>query len=257
MPGTRLFFIGCTLFAAVVVIVMVAAVPSVALPDAAARGLRVWQAHDCAGCHGLYGYGGLYGPDLTHNAGQRGAAYLTEFLENPGAFYPDAIRIMPRFSLTQDETADLIALLTWVSESPQAAMIRPVRVSGFPVGFPAAGSMTAVLPAAAEASTAPVTDPVARGQALFGRAPGNCATCHSLEPEIRIIGPSLAGIALRAADRVPGQSAEAYLRASMLRPGEYLVDGYQNVMAQNLGALLAADEVDDLIAFLLTLDQAE
>ena len=56
------------------------------------------------------------------------------------------------------------------------------------------------------------------GEALFtaavigaNNAPG-CITCHSLEPDVVIVGPSQAGLGTRAGTRVPGQSAEEYIR---------------------------------------------
>ena len=61
---------------------------------------------------------------------------------------------------------------------------------------------------AAPAAPTPTPDPlVLRGQEVFN---ARCATCHALVPDTVIIGPSLAGIATRAATRVEGQSAEEY-----------------------------------------------
>ncbi|GAB4534807.1 MAG: hypothetical protein Fur0018_24810 [Anaerolineales bacterium] len=81
-----------------------------------------------------------------------------------------------------------------------------------------------------------------------------CRICHSLEADVRLVGPSLAGVATRAASRVPGMSAEEYLRQSILDPGAYVVEGYPDgQMVPNLGAVLSDAQVDDLIAFLMTL----
>lgn len=255
MPGTRPFFAVCLLIAAVIVIVPLATIApaarGAAMSPAAIRGFGVWREQGCAGCHTIYNQGGTYAPDLTHVYNQRGAAYLREFLENPGAFYPDAARIMPRLTLTVAETDDLIAWLAWVNASPPAAAVIPVIASA-PLSLPLRG--VPVVADAAPTSAAAETDPVSIGRALFSRAPANCATCHSLEPDVRIVGPSLAGIATRAGQRVAGQDAAAYLRNAILYPGDHLVDGYANVMAQNLGAVLRVDQVDALIAFLLTLN---
>lgn len=246
MPGTRLFlFICCLIGAALIALPLLNGGEVAAMPEAAARGFSVWQAQGCAGCHSVLLQGGSFAPDLTHIYAQRGDAYLRSFLENPSAYHPDAARQMPRPSLTVSEAEDVIALLAWAGELDQAERVPLVYVSGGAIGMGSSPSATTAQAA---------VDPVALGRALFGRAPANCATCHSLEPDIRIIGPSLAGIATRAAERVPGMSAEAYIRASILRPGEYIVDGYENVMAQNLGEILDVDEVNNLIAFLLTLE---
>ena len=45
-------------------------------------------------------------------------------------------------------------------------------------------------------------DPVALGEALFRRSPPACSSCHSLQENIVLVGPSLAGLATRAASIV-------------------------------------------------------
>ena len=68
------------------------------------------------------------------------------------------------------------------------------------------------------------------------------------------IGNSLAGLAAVAAERVAGQSAEAYLYWSILRPGRHLVAGYSNIMYAGYEDSLEAADIADLIAYLLTLE---
>lgn len=81
-----------------------------------------------------------------------------------------------------------------------------------------------------------------------------CRICHSLQPEVRIVGPSLAGVASRAATRIPGLSAEAYLRESILAPDAYVVAGYPaGQMLPDLGKTLTPEQIEDLVAFMLTL----
>lgn len=106
---------------------------------------------------------------------------------------------------------------------------------------------------------APVGD-AANGEALFAQptigannAPG-CITCHSLEPDVVIVGPSQAGLATRAETRVAGQSAEEYIRNSITEPNAYVVEGFaEGVMYQNYATDLTAEEINDLIAYTLTL----
>lgn len=106
---------------------------------------------------------------------------------------------------------------------------------------------------------APVGDAV-NGEALFAQptigannAPG-CITCHSLEPDVVIVGPSQAGLATRAETRVAGQSAEEYIRTSITEPNAYVVEGFaEGVMYQNYATDLTAEEINDLIAYTLTL----
>jgi mono/diheme cytochrome c family protein len=90
-------------------------------------------------------------------------------------------------------------------------------------------------------------------QSVLGGAAG-CATCHSLEPGVLLIGPSLAGIGSLAEARVDGLDAEGYLRQSILDPDEYLVEGYPaGVMPQKYQDYLSQKEIDSLVTYLLSL----
>ena len=89
--------------------------------------------------------------------------------------------------------------------------------------------------------------------AVIGTQPG-CITCHSLTPDEVIVGPSMAGIASRAGSRVPGQSAEEYIRESILNPEAYLVEGFPTgTMPQVWGQELSDDQLNQIVAYLLTL----
>lgn len=46
--------------------------------------------------------------------------------------------------------------------------------------------------------------------------------------------------------------AEEYLRESIIDPGAYLVEGYRNNMEQGYKYLLGEEDIDDLVAFMLT-----
>ncbi len=252
MPGTRLFFAIC--FAAALLLVIVVPLAGGAfdvrtVSDDAAQGFAVWRAFNCAGCHTLSGLGGNYAPDLTRIYSARGEAYLRAFLVNPGAFHPDAIRIMPRFGLTVAETDHLLAFLRSVDENAGSFPPNPINVSG---GLPE--SLAGTISASSAAPTIP-TDPVEAGYYWFSRPPANCATCHSLEPGVVIVGPSLAGAATRAESRVAGMSASEYLRTSILDPGAFVVPGFPDAMARNLGEVLDDQQINDILAFLETLER--
>jgi len=84
-------------------------------------------------------------------------------------------------------------------------------------------------------------------------APG-CITCHSLEPGKTLVGPSHAGIATKAASVVPGMSAEDYLRQSIVTPDAHISEGFTaGVMYQNYSKDLTEQEINDLVAYLMTL----
>ena len=83
-----------------------------------------------------------------------------------------------------------------------------------------------------------------------------CRICHSLQKDERIIGPSFYGIADRAGNRVPGLTAEEYLHQSIVEPNAFLVPGdTSGQMIQNFGDILTEEQIEDLIAFLMTMKE--
>ena len=90
---------------------------------------------------------------------------------------------------------------------------------------------------------------VAAGQQLFSE---HCAACHALSEEMIIVGPSLAGISQHAGERQPGQDARQYILNSILNPSDYIVEGFDNSMPSSFGRRLSGEEIDALVAFLLT-----
>ena len=67
-------------------------------------------------------------------------------------------------------------------------------------------------------------DSIKRGEVLFNkkhlgknRVIG-CVACHSIEPDQVIVGPSLAGLSIRAPHLVADQSAQEYIRETTLNP---------------------------------------
>jgi len=129
--------------------------------------------------------------------------------------------------------------------------------------------VTVVLLAACGGQAAPAGSgsDVAAGQKLFQQAtlgkdkvPG-CATCHSVEPDKKLVGPSLAGIATDAADTVKepdykgqAKTAQEWLRESIANSNADVAEGFQpNVMPQNYKDELSSQEMNSLIAYLMTL----
>jgi cytochrome c551/c552 len=107
----------------------------------------------------------------------------------------------------------------------------------------------------AATSTGPDRQPApsvtsARGALLF--ATKGCIGCHthaSLRNARVQIGPDLTHLADRAATRVAGLDARAYVRQSIREPGAYRVTGYTAVMP-DLG--LSDEEIESLVTFLLS-----
>lgn len=101
----------------------------------------------------------------------------------------------------------------------------------------------------------PPGDP-ARGELLFnggvnGQFP--CYACHGqLEGQITTC-PNVVGLAARAAERIPGYSAEQYLRESIVSPDMYIVTDYSaGIMPQDFAEKMTAQDLADLLAFLMT-----
>ncbi len=97
-----------------------------------------------------------------------------------------------------------------------------------------------------------------RGEDLFKaaaiRGGAGCRVCHSLREGDDGVGPSLAGVGARAAERIPGVSAEEYLQQSILDPDQYVVEGFPSgQMRADTGESLTDVELNDLVAYLLTL----
>ena len=94
----------------------------------------------------------------------------------------------------------------------------------------------------------------AAGETIFNNGKNGstpCFTCHTLDGS-ELVGPSLQGISERAGTRLNGVSAEDYLRRSITHPGEYLVEGYTNTMPKDFATYLNDEDVDSLIAYLMT-----
>jgi nitric oxide reductase subunit C len=261
----RFFFGGTLLFTAVFVGLTIQTHRTIAsrthadrLTPQVVRGLHVWGRYNCENCHTLLGEGAYYAPDLTQIVEQRGSAYLSVFLADPSRFYSEEKdgRLMPTLGLSEAEIADVLAFLQWVGGiDTNGWPPRPILVAGAaPRGIPGVSGV------------ATAADPAVRGKALFDGA-GACASCHALAPDVTLVGPSLAGVATRAGDRIGepdytghATTGDGYLRESLLVPSAFVVPGGtyatadgRSLMPDHYGQILKPGQVDDLVAYLATL----
>jgi cytochrome c oxidase subunit 2 len=123
-----------------------------------------------------------------------------------------------------------------------------------PAGRTAATAQLDPPPAPPADPLSPDRDPVERGQALF--VTKGCVGCHSTT-EIAAtvpVGPDLTRLPATAKDRVPGLSAEAYVRQSLLEPQAFIVPDYRHpgLIGQMPRLPLNEEEVAALVAYLLS-----
>ncbi len=88
-----------------------------------------------------------------------------------------------------------------------------------------------------------------RGRQIFREHPiASCIRCHRLEGEGGFVGPYLDGIAKR--------QKEDYLRESLLDPQAKIAEGFPAEISPMppFGVLLTPQDIEDLVAFLLTLE---
>lgn len=145
-----------------------------------------------------------------------------------------------------------------VSQQPSGheAEAHPTRTDPPPtLPTPAPPPTTAAQAPVSNNDGPPIGDPV-RGEALYRvsiNGAQSCISCHLLTDE-DYTGPGLGGYARVAGDRVAGESATDYTYNSIVRPADYILPGYSNVMPTGYRFRLTEQEMADIVAFLLTLN---
>lgn len=166
--------------------------------------------------------------------------------------------------------AALLVLLSacGISTSGEPKTIREQEIVSLPTQPPTDTPGPTVQPTPAEAAaTATGSPPVAEPEGASGDADlaaagydlgfqvymRECAVCHGAADGM---GPSLTAMRDRAPMVVAGLPAEEYLRQSIVEPGAFVVEGYQDIMPKDYAETLTADEIDSLITFILEFDPA-
>ncbi|MEW6580165.1 MAG: cytochrome c [Chloroflexota bacterium] len=166
--------------------------------------------------------------------------------------------------------AALLALLSacGISTSGEPKTIREQEIISLPTQQPTNTPSPTVQPTPGEAAAPATGSPVA---AEPESAPGEvdlasadydlgfevymreCAVCHGAAEGV---GPSLTTMRDRAPTVVASLSAQEYLRQSIVEPGAFVVEGYQDIMPKDYAETLTADEINGLIRFILEFDPA-
>ncbi len=154
---------------------------------------------------------------------------------------------------TTTTTTDLTATTT-ISEAAPALTTSVVVTTSTEVTSTAELTTTgAVSPTKATGST----EAPAELAAVFVKA--GCIGCHvipGVANAVGMIGPNLTNIGVDGATRVAGLSSEEYIRQSLLEPNAVIAPTcptgpcLPNLMVQNLGDILTAEEIDAVVAYL-------
>jgi mono/diheme cytochrome c family protein len=227
---------------------------------------------NCSACHGAENgagpaFVGMVDRAATREQGKTAEQYIHESIVDPSAYvvsgFPD---IMPKDFATKFSAQEIDALVAYIvaDSGTGAAQATP---EGTPQAAPTTEATTAPTTGAttaptteataaptteattaptAEAAATPAGDPAA-GEQLFAT---NCSFCHGAQNGT---GPALTGMGERAATRIPGMSAADYIHQSIVDPSAYVVSGFSdNIMPKNFGDKFSAQEISDLVAYILT-----
>lgn len=100
-------------------------------------------------------------------------------------------------------------------------------------------------------------DAIKQGEVLFNQkhiGKNNvigCVACHSTTPGQVIVGPSLAGLKIRAPYLVEGESAQEYIKNSIINPDAFIVNGFlPAIMYSHYSQELSQKELNSLIKYL-------
>ena len=174
--------------------------------------------------------------------------------------------------MTRLRLAPLVLLLL-LAACGRAEIVMPITPTVFvPAGVATTTAQAqreaqAATEAAAQTAEPGAAVPVAaegdpeQGRVLFNEmkpeAGFACATCHRVDSEERLIGPGLLGVGAWAAANITGQTPVEYLHESIVNPNAYIVEGNppypQNLMPQIYDTLFTPEQIDNLVAYLMTL----
>jgi ubiquinol-cytochrome c reductase cytochrome b subunit len=162
-------------------------------------GVGYYRAENCASCHSLKGGSAGVGPDLTHTASRRTAAWMIQHFKNPAGVRPGSS--MPPIQLSDSQLNTLAAFL--LKLSPDNASV---------------------------IEDAP--DAVVQGAVVY-QAQG-CGDCHKVNGAGMDVGPSLNGLPRR---RTRSWVEEHFTDPPKLSPGS-IMPAYK-LPQRNLDKLLA------------------
>jgi mono/diheme cytochrome c family protein len=189
------------------------------------QGQRLFAQKGCIGCHSVGGKGGNVGPALDDVGLRRAPEWIMQHFRDPQTVTPGSV--MPKFGFTETEARALTDFLLHLRERNLAS------------------------------SLATFMNPVERGRAVYRKY--GCAGCHGPDGKGGVPNPNA-----KTANQVPGllYVADGYTKAELKTR---IVKGQREIPAMDpkrpppplympaWGSVIKDAEVDDLIAFLLSL----
>lgn len=86
-----------------------------AITPQVALGKKLWEDHNCIGCHSLLGEGAYFAPELGNVYKRRGGPFIKAWIKAQPTGAPGR-RQMPYFDMTEEELDAMVAFLKYSSE---------------------------------------------------------------------------------------------------------------------------------------------
>lgn len=167
-------------------------------------------------------------------------------------------------TVTQVATTTIVTATTTLTGS-EGVTTTPVVTTTTVVTNAGAVTETGTITAASDVTTTVAAAPAPAEVAAIVTK-GTCFACHVIPGVPNAagqVGPNLSEIGVVGATRIPGYTAEQYIRESLLQPNDFIAPEcptgpcLPNLMVQNLGDTLTEEEIDTLVAYLATLGVAQ
>ena len=215
-------------------------------------------ATECSGCHGAQDGAGPAFPGMAERAatevdGMAAEDYLHESIVDPSAHVVEGFSdIMPKAYGTELTDQQIEGLVAYIMAESGGGVTGGEEPAEEPTEEPTEVPMEETTPEPTEEptveapeETAQTGDPV-RGEELFNQA---CSACHGAQDGA---GPALPGMGEVAAERVESMTAEDYLHEAIFDPSVYVVEGYADIMPKTFGEQFDEEQINDMIAYILT-----